>query len=189
VSQPTYGPAPVRKKYRPRARWFVVGGALIVLAIAVFVGALVLVLRPLAQEDAVVVADGRPVTVDVPAGEERALFTRDLEPADCTVTDADGAAVRLRSVSGDFTYNEWTARQRFDTGAGDVVLDCTSDVAGAEVRVAQVPSTGAFVGGLVAAILGPIALGLAGFVILVVTGILYAVRPPRPRDGARAGQS
>lgn len=181
MSYPPYGPTPT-PKYRPRARWFVVGGGLVVLAVVVFVGALVLVLRPLAQEDAIVAAGAGPVTVDVPADEERALFTRDGEPVDCTVTDADGAAVELRAVSGEFTYNEWTAQQRFDTGAGDVMIDCRSAVAGAEARVAQVPSTGTFVGGLVVGILGPIVLGLAGVVTLVVTGILYGVRPPRPRD-------
>jgi hypothetical protein len=181
VSYPSYGP-PVQQKYRPRARWFVVGVVLLVLAGVVFAGGLFLVLRPLTQEDGVVAAGDGPVTVAVPGGEERAIYTRVGEPVDCTVTDADGKDRELRAVSGEFTYNEWTAQQRFDTGAGDVSLECTSSVEGAEARVAQVPSTGGFVVGLLVTILGPLTLGLTGLVVLVVTGILYAVRPARPRD-------
>lgn len=177
---PGYGPAPVQK-HRPRPRWFVIGGALLVLAATAFVVGLFTVLRPLTQEDAVISPDDGSVTVDVPAGEERALFTRSGYGTSgaCLVTDEDGDRPRLRSISGDFTYNEWTAENRFDTGAGDVVVDCSA--AGESVRVGQVPSTGAFVVGLLVAILGPIVLGLAGLVVLVVTGILYATRPARPR--------
>ncbi|MDO9458019.1 hypothetical protein [Nocardioides sp.] len=186
MSHPPYAPVPVPPKPRPRARWFVVGGALLVLAVAVFAGSFVVILRPLTQEDGIVAAGDGPVTVAVPPGEERALFTRAGEPAECTVTDAEGERVELEPVTGDFTYDEWTADDRFDTGAGDVVLDCTSTVAGAEVRVGQAPSTGAFVVGLLVGILGSIALGLAGFVVLLVTGILYVVRPPRPRESAQS---
>ncbi|MFB9313863.1 hypothetical protein [Nocardioides plantarum] len=183
MSHPSYSPPPpADQKYRPRARWFVVGVVLVVLAGVVFVGGLFLVLRPLTQEDGIVAAGDGPVTLDVPAGEERAIFTRDDEPVDCTITDSAGEARPLRGISGDFTYNEWTAQQRFDTGSGDVVLDCTSTVEGAEARIAQVPSTGGFVVGLLVAILGPLALGFAGVVVLIVTGILYAVRPARPRQ-------
>lgn len=181
MSHPPYGVPPVHQKYRPRARWFVVGVALLVLAGVVFVGGLFLVLRPLSQEDAIVAAGEGPVTLDVPAGEERAIYRRDGEPVTCTVTDADGEEQEVRGVSGSFTYNEWTADRRFDTGAGDVVVECTSSVEGAEARIAQLPSTATFVVGLLVAVLGPIVLGFAGLVTLVVTGILYAVRPARPR--------
>ena len=185
VSHPSYAPPPApRQKYRPRARWFVVGVALLVLAGVVFVGGLFLVLRPLTQEDAVITAGAGPTTLDVPAGEERAIFNRDGERVDCSVTDSEGTSLELRPVSGDFTYNEWTAEDRFDTGSGDVVVECASSIEDAEARVGQVPSTGGFVVGLLVAILGPLVLGLAGLVVLVVTGILYAVRPARP-DASR----
>ena len=62
-----------------------------------------------------------------------------------------------------------------------MVVECTSSVADAQARVGQVPSTGGFVAGLLVAVLGPVVLGLGGIAVLVVTGILYGVRPPRPR--------
>lgn len=179
MSHPSYAAPP--PKYRPRARWWVVGVVLLLLAGLCFAGGLFWALRPLAQEDAVITAGEGPVTVDLPAGEERAVYARVGEPVACTAVDADGATVELRRISGDFTYDDWTAQQRFDTGAGDVVLDCTTVDPGSEVRVAQLPTTARFVTGLVLAIGGPVLFGLGGFVVLVVTGILYATRAPRPR--------
>ncbi len=187
MTQPPSGPPAPPPGYRPRPRWFVVGALLIVLAAATFGGGLWLVLGPLLREDAVITAGEGPVEVDLPAGEERALFTRDGEPVSCTATDVDGEPVELRRVSADFTTGDWTADLRFDTGAGDVTFDCASPPAAgpaSEVRIGRVPSMRAFVGGLLVAVLGPIVLGLAGLVVLVVTGILYVVRPPRPREVA-----
>lgn len=177
VSFPTYEPSPVPRKYRPRARMWVIGGAMILLAVIVFVGGLFAVLRPLTQEDGIVAAGGPAISLDVPAGAERALFTRFGVPADCTVTDSGGRARPLEPVTGDYTYNEWVAINTFDTGNGDVSVSCTDSP---DVRVAQVPAAGRFVVGLVLAIGGPILLGFGGLVVLVVTGILTATRPRRP---------
>ncbi|WP_134767381.1 hypothetical protein [Nocardioides sp. 1609] len=177
----TYQPlAPPTVRYRPRKRWFAVGALLLVLAGVVFVGGLYVVLHPLTQEDAVVEVGAGPVEVDLPPGEERGLFVRDGEPVECTAVDADGAPVELRTVSGTFTVGDWTADHRFDTGAGDVTFACTSVAADAEARIGALPSTGSFVGGLLVTVLVPLALGLGGLVLLIVVGILYAVRPARP---------
>src|SRR5688572_3863045 len=122
-SQPPYGgpppqyAAPPRRK-RPRKIWFFIGGALIVLAPIIFVGALFTVLRPLTQEDAVFAAADTPVQVDLPAGEERALFSDRGVSADCSAVDGAGEEVQFRPVTGEFTFNEWTAVARFDTGDG-----------------------------------------------------------------------
>ena len=51
---------------------------------------------------------------------------------------------------------------------------------------ASLPTTEGFVGGLLIGILVPLALGVAGLVVLVVTGILFATGRPRhePEPGA-----
>lgn len=185
-SQPPYGgqqppyAAPPPRRRRPRKIWFVIGGALIVLAPIVFVGALFTVLRPLTQEDAVFAASDTPVQVDLPAGEERALFSSSGSGADCTATDGAGEQLGLRPVTGDFTYNEWTAMARFDTGDGDVTFECSdSRGVGERVRVAQLPSTGGFVAGIVVGVVAPLLLGGIGLLMLIVTAVLYATGAPR----------
>jgi hypothetical protein len=176
---PPYAPPP--KKPRPRAVWFVVGGVLLVLAPLVFVGALFTILRPLTQEDAVFRADQTPITVELPANEERALFLENTGPATCEAADGTGAPLDLRPVNGTFNYNDWTADARFDTGDGDVTFSCTGETGAEQVRIAQLPSTGTFIAGLLVGLVVPLVLGLTGMVILIVTGILWATRPPRSR--------
>ena len=180
--QPPHGsfphPASAPRRKRPSAVWFAVGAALLLLAPVVFVGALFTVLRPLTQEDAVFAAGDSPVRLDLDAGDERALFT-DGVSADCSATDGSGEAVELRPVTGEFTFNEWTAVSRFDTGDGDVTFTCAGLDGGSRLRIAQLPSTGGFVGGLVVGILAPLVLGAIGLLVLVVTAVLYATGAPR----------
>jgi hypothetical protein len=162
----------------------VIGGVLLVLAPVVFVGALFLTLRPLMAEDAVFASDGRPHQVDLPAGEERALYL-DSAFADtgCEVVDGSGAPVDLRPVGGEFTYNEWEATDRFDTGDGDLTFTCSGSDPTDRVRIASIPSVGGLIGGVVGAVVLPLLLGLAGLVTLVVTGVLWATGAPRPPRG------
>ena len=181
-SHPTAGfpGQPQPTKYRPRARWWVIGGVLLVLAPIVFVASLFTVLAPLFREDAVFAADGQPHQVSVTAGEERALFTPQGSAAQCSATDGSGADVALRCVGGDFTVNEWQAVARFDTGDGELTFTCDGGGMTGEVRIGSLPSGSTFVVGLLVGILVPLALGTAGLVVLVVTGVLYASRPARP---------
>ncbi len=187
-AQPPYGgpspqyAAPPRRK-RPRKIWFFIGGALIVLAPIIFVGALFTVLRPLTQEDAVFTAGDSPVQVDLPAGEERAVFSTDGAAIACTATDGSGEDLPLRGVTGEFTLNEWTAVARFDTGDGAVTFECDDLDTGVEIRIAQLPSTGVFVAGIVIGVVAPLVLGLVGFLMLIITAILYASGAPRTQPG------
>lgn len=187
-SQPAYGgppppyAAPPRRK-RPRKIWFIVGGALVVLAPIIFVGALFTVLRPLTQEDAVFAVSDTPVQVDLPAGEERALFSDRGVSADCSAVDGADEAVQFRPVTGEFTFNEWTAVARFDTGDGDLTLTCEGLYPDSEVRIAQLPSTGGLVAGIVVGVVAPLVLGLLGVLMLIVTAILYATGAPRQEPG------
>ncbi len=167
-------------KYRPRPRWWVLGGVLLVLAPVVFVASLFTVLAPLFREDAVLPADGQAHQVSVTAGEERALFTPQGSSATCSITDGSGSNLQLRGVSGEFTVNEWLAVARFDTGDGELTVTCDGGGMTGEVRIGSLPSGSTFVVGLLVGILVPIALGGAGLVVLIVTAVLYASRPPRP---------
>ena len=158
-----------------------IGGILLVLAPLIFVGALFTILRPLTQEDAVFSASDTPILLDLPANEERALFNDQNDPADCAATDGSGAPIEFRSVTGEFSYNEWTAIARFDTGDGDVTFECSGTSADSQLRIAQLPSTGGFIAGLLVGILVPLVLGLVGIVILIITGILWATGAPREK--------
>ena len=167
--------------------WFVVGGILLVLAPVVFVGAFYSMLRPLTREDAVFPADGQTHSFTTEAGQERALFSEDGAALQCTATDGNGRQVDFRSVTGEFTYNEWTAVSRFDTGDGDLDFTCTGGTGAEQVRIAQLPSTGGFVTAIVVGVVGPLMLGLAGLVILIITGVLWATGEPRRKGGPPVG--
>ncbi len=178
AQQPYAGPP---RRQRPRALWFFVGGGLILLAPVIFVASLFTVLSPLMNEDAVFEAADSPVQVSLPAGEERALFSSG-SVADCTATDGTGAEVEFRSVTGDFTINEWTAVARFDTGDGDLTFDCAeSPLGGDRLRIGELPSTGGFVAGTVVGIVVPLVLGLVGLLMLIVVTVLYATGAPRQK--------
>lgn len=182
---PGYLTPPRPRRRRPSVVWFVVGGVLLVLAPVVFGLSLYLTLRPLAHEDAVLPADGSTAQVSVPAGEERALYREVGSPARCEITDGSGQVLEQRLVTGDFTYNEWRAVSRFDSGDGDLSVTCDG-FPGSRVRIGELPSTGGFVGGLLAGILLPLALGLAGVLVLLVTTILFVTGRPRNEPEAPA---
>lgn len=129
-------------------------------------------------------ADGGPVQVSLPAGQERAVFTTTDSGVHCSATDGSGERVAFRSVTGEFTFNEWTALARFDTGDGDLTFTCADEIGtGGDVRIAQLPSGGSLVTAVVIGIIGPLLLGTLGFIVLVVTAVLYATRAPRARSG------
>ncbi len=77
--------------------------------------------------------------------------------------------------------------QRFDPGSGRLEVTCSPfngprGVAGGDtVLIGPMPRIGSYVVGILVAILVPGLLGLAGFVVLLVTGILWSTRQPRPR--------
>lgn len=174
---PPYGQR--AEKYRPRVLWFFVGGALLLVSLIVFIGALLVALKPLFHEDAVFPASTRH-TLRLPAHTERALYTK-ADGLSCLATDGSGTPLTLRQVSGSFTINDWVAVARFDTGDGRVTLDCAQSDPSADVRVGQLPSTGTFLTAVVIGILVPLVLGVTGVIMLIVTTVLFLTRPARPR--------
>jgi hypothetical protein len=184
------GQPPLPPKYRPSGWWFVVGGGLIVLALAAGVGLFIWTLSAFFHTDATVAADGQAHEVTVDTDGQRMLWRDDdvFDPA-CTIVDlGTGEQVELRPVTSQFTKDfgdgEWTAAYRFDPGSGRIAVTCAAPLSpddGGEVQIGPAPSIGGFVGGLIATIAVPSLLGLFGLATLIVTGILWSTRPARPR--------
>lgn len=186
MTQPPYGtpsgyppghpPLPPQKK-RPGWGWFVLGGGLIVAAAVVGVALFVWLLASFFEADARVSADDRPYVVSVGTDGDRMLWLASGQS--CEVVDTqtyrpipqepmDGTLER--SDSDGTRYGD----SRFDPGSGRLEVTCTG---GGTVLVGPAPEVGSFVAGILLTILLPLGLGLLGLVILIVTGVLWAVRP------------
>jgi len=173
-----YGARP--PKPRPRVVWFVVGGALLLAAVAVFGIGLYLTASRATTTDATFRTDEGEVRVESPAGERRMLFVPEGAPVpECTVSDGsterpldDPAGTTTVTTGGE----EWEGLATFDSGDGALRISCTGGPT--TVRVGE-PLGASFVVGLLVTLLLPAVLGVAGLAVLVVTTILFATRAPR----------
>ena len=176
----TPGPFPAPKP-RPSGWWFVVGVVLLLAAAATFVWFLFLAIDEFGDVEARVPADGAAHQVTVAPDEDKFLWVREYDVADCVISDQTrGVFVEVRPVSA--TYRRggssgWVADGRFDGGSGRLEVTCATSGGPAEIGPAVDVSS--FVTSLLLAILLPLTLGFAGVIVLVVTGILWAVRPRR----------
>lgn len=192
---PPYGPhlaapGPARPaKPRPSAWWFAVGVALILGAVAAAVGLFVWTLSGFMNADLTVARDGVAHTVRAEPHQEQLMwsFEADDVPA-CAVVDlGTGEPVSLRAPGGEFRRGagptgDWVGAWRFDSGSGRLEVTCSAGSGpGATVEIGPAPHIGSFVVGIVATILVPLALGLAGVAVLLVTGILWSLRPAQSR--------
>ena len=186
------GPGPARPpKPRPSAWWFAVGIALILSAVAAGIGLFVWTLSAFLQTDVQVVRDGEPHAVEVSTDGDRMLWAYiDETTPTCRVVDqVTGEDIELRRPGGDFrredggTAGGWLGIWRFDPGSGDLEITCSSIDSNppSTVEIGPAPRIGSFVVGILATILVPLALGLAGLIVLLVTGILWSLRPAQPR--------
>ena len=156
-----------------------VGVVLLLAAVAAFVWFLVRAIDGFGDVEASIPANGAAHQVTVAPEEEKFLWVREYDVADCQIRDQGrGVAVEVRPVSATYKRGgSWVADARFDGGSGRLEVACATSGGPAEIGPAvDVPS---FVTSLLLAILLPLALGLAGVVVLIVTGILWAVRPAR----------
>ncbi|MDF1602813.1 hypothetical protein [Nocardioides sp. YIM 152315] len=191
-------PPPRPQKYRPSWAWFLVGGGLIVVGLAAGVALFIWTLAAFFTTDASVPADGQPHTVTVDTDGDRMLWRdEDVFDPGCRIVDtATGEEIRLRPVTSQFSRDtgdgDRVAAYRFDPGSGELEVTCTlqSDASGdpdwtmgwGKVEIGPAPSVGGFVGGLVATIAVPALFGLFGLATLIVTGVLWATRPARPKS-------
>ncbi|WP_028645357.1 hypothetical protein [Nocardioides sp. URHA0020] len=177
------GQPPLPGRTRPSGWWFVLGGGLIVAALAAGAAVFVWTLWPLIEPGVDVPADGQSHVLVLDTDHELMLWRHsDVFDPDCSVVDtATGAEVDLRPVTSQITKDvgdgAWTAAYRLDPGSG--TLDVTCAAGNGSVQLARAPQIGTFVGGVIATIAVPSLLGLMGLAILIVTGVLWATRPPR----------
>ncbi|CAI9419054.1 hypothetical protein [Nocardioides sp. T2.26MG-1] len=188
---PPYGPSPVPPrpaKPRPSAWWFGLGIALILSAVAAGVGLFVWTLSAFLQTDVEVVRDGEAHAVEVSTDGDLMLWSYDFESRpSCSVVDrATGDEIELRRPGGEFrrdsgTAGDWVGTWRFDPGSGDLEVSCTATDSSplSTVEIGPAPRIGSFVVGILATIVVPLLLFLAGVAVLLVTGILWSVRPAR----------
>lgn len=151
-----------------------------VLVVTAFVSAL----GPLAQQDAVVAADGSAATVELDDDGRRLLMAPEGRAAPtCEATGADGGPVEVETPTASYTYGNgsesWSGFGVVDPGGTTLELTCSSSAPGAtEVRVGPAPAGGAFAGFAVMLVAG-IGLGFGGFAVLVLLVVLFATGAPR----------
>lgn len=156
-------------------------------SVAIGIGVFVWLLVGLLDFDTIVEADGTTNLVTVGTDRDRMLWM-DSTTQTCVVVDhRTGEEIALRPVDGEFTRSDsngdFEGLLRFDPGSGRIEITCTQTdgTAPGPVMVSAVPRLGSAAAGIVFAVLVPGLLGLAGIVIILWTGILWSLRPPRPR--------
>ncbi|WP_243057269.1 hypothetical protein [Nocardioides sp. SR21] len=188
MTQPPYGtpsgyppgyPPPPPPKKRPGWGWFVLGGGLIVAAAVVGVVLFIWVLASFFETDARVPADDRPYAVTVGTDGDRMLWLELGMNQSCEVVDTQTSEpLAQEPASGTLERSDrdgsWVGDTRFAPGSGRLEITCTG---GGTVLVGPAPEIGSFIAGILLTILLPLGLGLVGLVILIVTGVLWAVRP------------
>ena len=182
-----YSPYERPPRKRPRALWFAVGAVLVVLGLGIGFAVIVNAVKDATRTDGVITADGNPASIAAPPNETRMLFVESGHVApNCILTDGSGQQLLMRAIFGDSTVttsgSEWKAFSQIDSsGDGNIAITCTPTAVGdvARVRLGE-PLDVASVGGAVLAGVGAIlVLGGAGFVILLVTTILWFTRKPQ----------
>jgi hypothetical protein len=180
-------PLPVKR--RPRAWWFALGIVLMLASAVVFGLSVARFVHSVAHTDAEFQSIGRH-HVSVPAHVRRGLFRSETDPRPlCRAEDGTGARIRFEHVQDHFTLNGWIAVDTFDTGDGQLTFTCgQGPTLVSDVRIGEVPTGGDFARlGLVGIVL-PLVLGLVGFLVLLITTILWFTRkPPRPGPPYAAG--
>jgi hypothetical protein len=165
----------------------VLGTGLIVVAVGTAIGVFVWLVAAFLDFDAYVDADGQPHNVTVSTDGERMLWM-DSTAQSCRIIDRDtGDAIPLHRVSGDFSRSDsrgdFEGLLKFDPGSGHIEITCaqTDGSSPGTILISAMPRIGSIVVGVLVAILVPGLLGLAGLVVLLVTGILWSTRQPRPK--------
>jgi len=183
--RPAYPQRP--PKYRPSAWWFGLGIGLVLAAVAIAVGMFIWILAAFLDFDATVDADGQPHNLSVGTDRNRMLWM-DSTAQTCRVIDLDtGEPIPLRPVSGNFSRSDsngdFEGLLQFDPGSGHIEITCveTDQSSPGTVLIGPVPRIGSFVVGILVAIFVPALLGLAGLVVIIVNGVLWSTRQPKPK--------
>jgi hypothetical protein len=169
---PPVGPPPVPAKPRPSAAWFAVGAVLMLVAVVLFGVQVARAVHTVGHRDAEL--SGRGVHhVRLPSGVRRAVFVKGRFR--CRAVDSAGIPVHFDRPDGKATFGDWRLVATFDTGDGRLTLRCTGP---GTARIIGVPSGSTVASLVVLGLLLPFVLGVAGFVVLLITAILWFSRRP-----------
>jgi hypothetical protein len=181
-------PTPAPAKVRPSWGWFVLGGGLLVAAVASGIGLFVWTLSSFLATDGSLPVDGQAHVVEVDHDDDVMLWTDALvHPPTCEARDADtGDSLTQTSPTGSFSFSrstgdrEWEGFSIVAGGADRVEITCTGQLtpamASERVEVGPAPSIGGFGLGILLTIGVPLLLGGTGIVVLIVTGVLWSTR-------------
>ena len=172
-------------KRRPSGWWFLPGVMAIVVATAAGVWAVVLIIQ-LFDTDAIVRSDSQRQTYAMESGERMLFVDSGVTPPRCMVSGPDGQSmVAPKPVFSDETLGDnehtWVPFAEFTVVGGSVDVECSSEIV-VDVRIGPSLNDDAFLP-IGFAIIGAIALGLLGFVALLVVAILFFTRPSRKVTG------
>jgi hypothetical protein len=177
---------PRAEKVRPSWGWFVLGGGLLVAAVASGIGLFVWTLSGFLDTDGRVPLDGEAHVVEIDHDDDLLLWAEvgtgrpTCEVRDTTTDElldqrSPGAQVDRQDGSG-----SWQGYAVVGGGAARVTVTCAGDptpsMPATAIEVGPQPSLGGFGLGLAAAILVPLLLGGLGLVVLLVTGLLWSSR-------------
>lgn len=129
--------------------------------------------------DAMVPADGKDHTMELPADSTRGLYLQNTfgTSLNCSMKDGDGNDIRIRRPGATYQVNSWTAQAEFNTGDGTVVINCAAQDNGFdelyEVRIG--PTSGLAIG--IVAIF--VTIGAGFFVIGGLLAVTFGFRRRR----------
>jgi hypothetical protein len=175
------------QKYRPSGWWFVLGTGLIIVAIGIAVGVFIWLLAAFLDFDATIDADGKPHHVTVGTDRDRMLWT-DSTAQRCQLVDlSTNKRIPLHQVDGNFSTSDengdFEGFLSFDPGSGNIEITCvqTDGSTPGTVLIGPLPRVDSLVVGVLIAIFVPAILGLTGLVIIILNGILWSTRQPKPK--------
>ncbi|MGN0062950.1 MAG: hypothetical protein ACI379_01810 [Nocardioides sp.] len=178
----SYQPPSAPKKPRPSAWWWLGPALLLVGALVSVIVAVSLIADTVNLPRTEVPVDGSEYEVTTTDGVSYLVWSdAAVSFLQCTVTDADGSAITLRSPSGEFTVNEWDAVGQFTARGEKALVTCQDDAAvtASAVRVSESPEASGVVASVLLLIVVPLVLGGIAFVWGIVLLILTVSRPSR----------
>lgn len=177
-------PGPPPRKPRPRALWFALPIALILLGVTMIAAGAIFFGKSLMHTDATIARDGTVHELSLNDTEERLLWAASGEARpDCTVVDSGSEeALPLTAPGGSFTRSRSGPEMRgiavFKPRSTSLEVSCVAD-GGSDVEIGKAPPLGKTFGGFFGGIFGGLAVAGLGGIWLIILLVLFFSRPKR----------